>query len=339
MPPRVASSRGPVRGRGQGPTRPQVEPQTQANPGVGGVQGQVAIVNNFKFKLEKIFARIGCTDEEMIPDTLRDKKEQEFLTLTQDDMSVLDYETKFNELFQFAGAIVDDDVNKEKRLLKGLRIEIRIHVASHRVTTYANIVERALNVENEEKKDYSESNGGKKQTEYGIAHDSRNCPMLTESCFEYGQLGHHVAMCPRKGTHGMKGVPIAQLRVPFPISQGKKDHQKPKTQGMLYPTNRRDTQASNEMMTGMLLVSSALAYVLFDIGTTHSFMSITYAMKCNVSSEPLDVEVVFDLLIEGCLIGSRFCKSCVIEIEGQELEAELTLLNLKDFDIILGWIG
>ncbi|GAA0170637.1 hypothetical protein LIER_24860 [Lithospermum erythrorhizon] len=64
-------------------------------------------------------------------------------------------------------------------------------------------------------------------------------------------------------------------------------------------------------------------------------MSITYATKCNVSSEPLDVELV-DTSVGGCLIGSHFCMSCVIEIESQKLEADLTFLNLKDFDFVLG---
>ncbi|GAA0159504.1 hypothetical protein LIER_16260 [Lithospermum erythrorhizon] len=64
-------------------------------------------------------------------------------------------------------------------------------------------------------------------------------------------------------------------------------------------------------------------------------MSIAYATKCNVPSEPLHIEVVVDTPIGGCLIGSRFCKSSVIEIEGQKLEADLTLSSLKDFDLIL----
>ncbi|GAA0157985.1 hypothetical protein LIER_38562 [Lithospermum erythrorhizon] len=49
----------------------------------------------------------------------------------------------------------------------------------------------------------------------------------------------------------------------------------------------------------------------------------------------LDIEVVVDTPVGGCLIGSHFCKSCMIEIEGQKLKVDLTLLNLKDYDIIL----
>ncbi|GAA0170638.1 hypothetical protein LIER_24861 [Lithospermum erythrorhizon] len=64
-------------------------------------------------------------------------------------MSALDYETKFNELSQFFGAITDDDVKKAKRFLKGLRGEIRIFATSQIVTTYANIVDRASNFKNE----------------------------------------------------------------------------------------------------------------------------------------------------------------------------------------------
>ncbi|GAA0168163.1 hypothetical protein LIER_40508 [Lithospermum erythrorhizon] len=378
MPPRVAPGRGRGRGRSQGPARPQVEPHYQANPRVHGVQGQfvaqqqnaapqipnikfdqfikqkppefdvsfeVSVVNNFRFKLEKIFARIGCTDEEMkyFPDSLRDKNEQEFLTLTQGDMSVLDYETKFDELSQFASAIVDDNAKKAKRFLKGLRGEIRIPIASERVTTYADIVDRALNVENEVeaekpkapekkrsadlqplqyvgkqvKRENFESNSFRRQNEWcdlckrphsrencprknatkygmrghlaiscqsgsrgrvlkcarcGKSHDQNKCPWVTGSCFECGQQGHRAAVCKRKETHGMSRVTNAPTKGPFSISQGKQDHQKPKTQGMFYATNRRDVQASNDVVTGILPVSLGLACVLFDPGATHSFM-------------------------------------------------------------------
>ncbi|GAA0155253.1 hypothetical protein LIER_38050 [Lithospermum erythrorhizon] len=140
-------------------------------------------------------------------------------------MSVLDYETKFNKLSRFAGAIVDDNINKAKRFLKGLRGEIRIHVASQRVTTYADIVDRALNVENEvevekpkapEKKrsansqqlqyggkqvrnEFFEGNGGKKQTKWceicKRPHSQENCPRKNRTCFNCGKRGHLANSC------------------------------------------------------------------------------------------------------------------------------------------------
>ncbi|GAA0157987.1 hypothetical protein LIER_38564 [Lithospermum erythrorhizon] len=58
----------------------------------------------------------------------------------------------------------------------------------------------------------------------GRSHDPRNCPMVNRNCFECGQLGHRAAMCPRKGTHGMRGVPNAQNKGPSYLSQGQQDN-------------------------------------------------------------------------------------------------------------------
>ncbi|GAA0164743.1 hypothetical protein LIER_20303 [Lithospermum erythrorhizon] len=329
---RVAFGGGNVRCRGLGhsPTRPQVKPQAQANPRVHGVQGQelgkpINVGNvDLSCKEERWWKSTQRVDEvnalvtwlgfltlfyqKYFPDTLHDKKEQEFLTLTQgDDMSILDYETKFNELSQFVGAIVDDDVKKEKSDV--------IYAGGH---TLGKLVQGRMEL----------PSNVVRSVKYG------KTGLLAISC--YSGSGGRVLKCV-EGTLGMNRVTNAPTKSPLSTSQGKQRHQKPNTQGMLYATNQRDAQASNDVATGILPISSTLAYVLFD----HSFISITYSMKCNVPSEPLDIEVVFDTPVGGCLLGSRFGKSCVIEIEGQNIEVDLTLSNLKDFDVILGmdWLA
>ncbi|GAA0185793.1 hypothetical protein LIER_33081 [Lithospermum erythrorhizon] len=307
MPPRVSFGRGRVRGHGH--------VQAQANPGFWPLNNsihqkkppefsgsfEVAVVKNFSFKLEKIFARIGCTDEEMVS----------FVTFQLN--GEVEHCKQSGVIYARGHILKKNCPRKNKTCFKCGKGG---HLASSCLFGYGGSAIRCFKCSR--------------------AHDSRNCPMLTGSFFECRKQGHHVVVCPRKGTHGMNRVTNAPPKGPFSTSQGKQDHQKPKTQEMLYATNRRDAQASNDVVTCILPVSLALAYVLFDPGATHSFISITFATKCNMPSEPLDIDVVVDTSIRRCLIGSSFSKSCVIEIEGKNLEANLTLLNLKDFDVILG---
>ena len=48
-----------------------------------------------------------------------------------------------------------------------------------------------------------------------------------------------------------------------------------------------------------------------------------------------------DIPVGGIVIASDICKSCVTKIADRELVADLTLLEMKDFDVILGmdWLA
>ena len=50
-------------------------------------------------------------------------------------------------------------------------------------------------------------------------------------------------------------------------------------QSWLYALTRQDAQASNAVVTGTLLINSFEAYVLFDPGSTHSYVSSFFAPR------------------------------------------------------------
>ena len=60
------------------------------------------------------------------------------------------------------------------------------------------------------------------------------------------------------------------------------------------------------MITGIIQVSSAYAYVLFDPGATHSFVSVVFAKKHNLESIPLEIELCVDTPVGGVVIASDF---------------------------------
>ncbi|MQM15922.1 hypothetical protein Taro_048875, partial [Colocasia esculenta] len=65
-----------------------------------------------------------------IPEHVQGRMEQEFLTLTQGPMSVLEYEAKFAELSKYAPHIVADDRRKMKKFIMGLKPSLRTRLVA-----------------------------------------------------------------------------------------------------------------------------------------------------------------------------------------------------------------
>ncbi|MQM08570.1 hypothetical protein Taro_041426 [Colocasia esculenta] len=65
-----------------------------------------------------------------IPEHVQDRMEQEFLTLTQGSMSVLQYEARFTELSKYATHIVADEWRKVKKFIMGLKPSLRTRLVT-----------------------------------------------------------------------------------------------------------------------------------------------------------------------------------------------------------------
>ena len=91
----------------------------------------------------------------------------------------------------------------------------------------------------------------------------------------------------------------------------------------------------------MILVFDRDAYILIDPGATHSFISMGFISNVNVESQPIDCSIVVFLPTgDSRLAESVYMDSRVI-IRGQEFLADLVLLDIHDFDVILGmdWLS
>ncbi|MQL79306.1 hypothetical protein Taro_011744 [Colocasia esculenta] len=65
-----------------------------------------------------------------IPEHVQDHIEQEFLTLTQGSMSVLEYEARFVELSKYAPHIEADERRKVKKFIMGLKSSLRTRLVA-----------------------------------------------------------------------------------------------------------------------------------------------------------------------------------------------------------------
>ena len=95
------------------------------------------------------------------------------------------------------------------------------------------------------------------------------------------------------------------------------------------------------MVTGIIPVSTTYAYALFDPGATHSFISTNFAKKHNFKFEPMESKLYVDTPVRVVVVIDSVYKSCVVKIADRELLANLTLLEMQDFDIIfwMDWLA
>ena len=107
-------------------------------------------------------------------------------------------------------------------------------------------------------------------------------------------------------------------------------------QGRVFALMEQDAQATSDVVSGTLNICSKAAHVLFDSGSSHSFISPAFANMLHMSSELLDCELWVSTPSSVILCAQWVYRSCVINIVGRDLVANLILLNMHNFDAILG---
>ncbi|GKV10897.1 hypothetical protein SLEP1_g22202 [Rubroshorea leprosula] len=99
--------------------------------------------------------------------------------------------------------------------------------------------------------------------------------------------------------------------------------------------------AAIDVITDTLPVNSDYAHVLFDSGASHSFIARSYALKRALPVDTSDCELHVDTPLGGVMTTKEMCRTVDIYIDGRQLSASLFVLDISDFDIILGmdWLS
>lgn len=116
---------------------------------------------------------------------------------------------------------------------------------------------------------------------------------------------------------------------------------RPQQRGQIYAINRADAEAVGDAVEGTLLVCGFQARVLFDPGSTHSFISPRFAQLFDMHARDMDFLLTVATPIGKEVICRTFYPSCPVMIGGLELPANLISLEMFDFDVILGmdWLA
>ena len=94
-------------------------------------------------------------------------------------------------------------------------------------------------------------------------------------------------------------------------------------------------------MTSIISVFGRDAHILIDLGATHSFISMGFISKVNVESQPIDCSIVVSLPTGDSRIAESIYLDSRVIIKGQKFLANLILLDIHDFVVILGmdWLS
>ncbi|KAL4034965.1 hypothetical protein IC575_003639 [Cucumis melo] len=112
-------------------------------------------------------------------------------------------------------------------------------------------------------------------------------------------------------------------------------------QGRVFATNKTEAEKAGTVVTGTLPVLGHYALVLFDSGSSHSFISSAFVLHARLEVEPLHHVLSVSTPSGECMLSKEKVKACQIEIAGHVIEVTLIVLDMLDFDVILGmdWLA
>ncbi|KAH9658749.1 Endonuclease [Citrus sinensis] len=173
-------------------------------------------------------------------------------------------------------------------------------------------------------------------------HIKRFCPTLSRGDSSTRgaapQYQSHVGPVP--GQRGMQtGGSISRSQTTFPSQRGQPG--RPRTQARVFALTQQEAHATPEVIMGTLSIFGHDAHILIDPGSTHSFVSRTFSMHLEREPELLDYGLVVSTPTGGSLLAEKVYQDSMIRLGEHELKANLIILDICDFDAILGmdWLA
>ena len=84
-----------------------------------------------------------------------------------------------------------------------------------------------------------------------------------------------------------------------------------------------------------------MASILFDPGSTFSYVSSSFANGLNLHCELLDIPICLSTPVGESVIVERIYRSCLVNFVGNNTHVDLVILEMVDFNVILGmtWLS
>ena len=90
------------------------------------------------------------------------------------------------------------------------------------------------------------------------------------------------------------------------------------------------------MIKGICFLKHTLLIALFNLGATHSFISIDCVEKLSLSLSSLLFDLLVSTPIGGKVSTSQAYLNCLIQLEGKPIVVNLVCLSWTGVDIIIG---
>ncbi|XP_070056944.1 uncharacterized protein [Nicotiana tomentosiformis] len=280
-------------------------------------------------------------------------------------MFVTDYEARFSELSHHALMILPTDAKRVLRFIAGLHygievtmdreVEMRIHYEQ-----VVEIVRRIEGIRNQgqlyttgEKRPYSAPPPSRcapvRPFFSAIPESSYRPPAIQGSSSGYSGPQGFGEKAVQQGHHPKITTPATAPVIRPARGAGQVGRGRPRARGQsggaparfyVFPV-RPDAVASYVVITCIISVCSRDASILFYPGSTHSYVSSLFSHYLDVSRESLGALVYVSTPVGDSIIMDRIYRSCIVTFCGYETRADLLLLGMTNFEVILGmdWLS
>ncbi|XP_020271784.1 uncharacterized protein LOC109846955 [Asparagus officinalis] len=286
--------------------------------------------------------------EKYFPSTVRKQKEQEFRKLEQGDKTVAEYEEEFTYLSKFAIHLLGNEEDRARRFEEGLRPDIRKTEIDTKPKNEAsssypkkrfwqdNHSGRNKNWRNKKQ------NFGRREGQFPnqttlrcdvchkLGHEAKNYWRNTGACLRCGQKDHKIANCPLQQSS----------RNTFQPGQSSGGNKHPQANARVYSLTEKEAEANKDVVIGTLTFASVPARVLFDSGASHSFIAAQFVKRNKFPCDTLQQELLVGTPGGSILVSTQGCRGKIYILD-KKLPVELMMLEMHDFDIILGmdWLS
>ncbi|KAA0036538.1 pol protein [Cucumis melo var. makuwa] len=242
-------------------------------------------------------------------------------------------------LFRFAPDVVRDEAARTEKFIRGLRLDLQGIVRALQPATHADALRIALDLSLHERADSSKAAGrgsalGQKrkvetQPDVVPQRTLRSGGVFQRHRRELAAAGRTLRELPACTTCGRVhgGRCLAGSGVCFRCRQ---------------PGHTADeAERVGTVVTGTLPILGHYAFVLFDSGSSHSFISSIFVQHVGLGVEPLGSVLSVSTPSGEVLLSKEQIKACRVEVANHMLDMTLLVLDMQDFDVILGmdWLS
>ncbi|XP_073017797.1 uncharacterized protein [Primulina eburnea] len=279
-----------------------------------------------------------------ITQVILNTREREFMDLVQGDMTVAQYEAEFHRLIHYTPHYMEDKVRKMKKIVQGLKLDIRWATLSTEVTSYVSAVNQALRVEEDIKTLLKKEEEEKKIGKPNLFEDNRKRKLekRTQSvrqgeavkrkvprnnnkkCGYCGLPNHEEEKCWRKGGKCLIcGSEQHRIQDCPKRTQKTQPTTKPKIPARAYALlgNQEEEVDPTAVVEGTVTILSSSAKTLFDPGATHSFISKVFVHKLPLLPEQLPYSFEINSPLGTTMITDIIYKNCPLNFQEKRISS------------------